>query len=138
MNGLLAILYGQVESRPQDSSILALSRQLDDLQQHFDDPNRSILCIRPYHQTLFEGANLTPLHKQWDKSMSQVRVSGSGFLKKFFKFLDLKGNLKVQLGAVGKIYIVCALLQNARSCLYGSTTSEYFGICPPQLEEYFV
>ena len=67
-NGLVAILYGQVESRRQDSSILALSRQLDDLQQHFHDPNRSILCIfgniayqiLPYHQTPFEGANLTP------------------------------------------------------------------------------
>ena len=36
------------------------------------------------------------------------------------------------------MYVTCALMQNARSILYGSTTSEYFGLNPPTLEEYFI
>ena len=61
--------------------------------------------------------------------MSSVRVSVEwifGDIVNFFKFLDFKKNLKIQLRAVGKMYITCTLLQNARSCLYGSTTSTFF------------
>ena len=43
-----------------------------------------------------------------------------------FKFLDFKKNLKVHLSAARKMYIVCALLQIARTCLYGSITQTYF------------
>ena len=50
--------------------------------------------------------------------------------------MDFKKNLKIQLGAVGKMYIVCALLTNAHTCLYKSTTSPYFDLDPPSLEEY--
>ena len=73
--------------------------------------------------------------------MSSVRVSVEwifGDIVNFFKFLDFKKNLKIQLSAVGKMYITCTLLQNARSCLYGSTTSTFFELDPPTLEEYFV
>ena len=73
--------------------------------------------------------------------MSSVRVSTEwifGDIINFFKFLDFNKNLKIQLSAVGKTYITCTLLQNARSCLYGSTTSEFFGLDPPKIDEYFV
>ena len=62
--------------------------------------------------------------------MSEVRVSVEwlfGDILNYFKFLDFKKNLKIGLNAVGKMYIVCALLNNARSCLYGLQTSNYFG-----------
>ena len=54
-----------------------------------------------------------------------------------FKFLDYKKNLKIGLSSVGKMYIVCALLRNAITCLYGNQTSEFFDLEPPTLEEYF-
>ena len=68
--------------------------------------------------------------------MSSVRVSVEwifGDIINYFKFLDF------QLSAVGKMYIVSVLLQNqnARSCFYGSTTSEFFDCEPPTIEEYF-
>ena len=56
----------------------------------------------------------------------------------YFQFLDFKKNLKIGLNAVGKMFVTCALMQNARSILYGSATSEYFGLNPPTLEEYFI
>ena len=73
--------------------------------------------------------------------MSTVRVSVEwvfGDIINYFKFLDFKKNLKIGLSAVGKMYIICALLHNARICLYGSETSHYFQCEPPIIESYFM
>ena len=55
----------------------------------------------------------------------------------FFKFLDFKKNLNIGLSPVGKMYIVSALLHNARSCFYGTITSKYFECKPQVVEAYF-
>ena len=34
-------------------------------------------------------------------------------------------------------FTLCALLQNALTCLYGNLTSEYFYCLPPSVEDYF-
>ena len=50
--------------------------------------------------------------------MSSVRQAVEwifGDIVNFFKFLDFKKNLKIGLSSVGKMYIVSALLHNARS-----------------------
>ena len=54
-----------------------------------------------------------------------------------FKFLDYKKNLKIELSSVGKMYVVCALLLNAVTCLYKNHTSLFLELDPPILEEYF-
>ena len=54
----------------------------------------------------------------------------------YFKFMDFKKNLKIGLSSIGKLYVVCALLRNALTCLYGNSTS-FFELDPPTLEEYF-
>ena len=69
--------------------------------------------------------------------MSSVRSSLFGDIVNYFKFIDLKKNLKIGLSSVGKMYIVCALLRNALTCLYGNTTSEFFGFDPLTLQQYF-
>ena len=73
--------------------------------------------------------------------MSQVRVSVEwifGDIITYFKFLDFKKNLKIYLSAVGKMYVTCALLHNARAMLYGSTTAKvFFNVQPPTIDEYF-
>ena len=69
--------------------------------------------------------------------MSKTRVSVEwvfGDILNYFKFLDFKKNLKIGLSAVSKMYIVCALLHNARCCLYGSLTSSYFDCDAPVIE----
>ena len=74
-------------------------------------PDGNQLCIcgdpacphRPQLQATFQGAMLSQEEMDWNKEMSQV-----------------KNNMKVQLSVVGKVYVVCTLLQNARSCTYGS------------------
>ena len=48
-----------------------------------------------------------------------------------------KKNLKIGLNQVGKMYFVCAILRNALTCHYSNSTSKYFGLEPPTLQEYF-
>ena len=72
--------------------------------------------------------------------MSSVRISEEwlfGDVINYFKLLDFKTNLKIGISSIGKMYIVCALLHNARTCLYGNETSSFFELEPPTLEEYF-
>lgn len=147
-NGLIANLFGPVEGRKHDSGMLADSNLLNHLNQHSFDTNGNPLCIygdpayplRVHLQAGFKGANRTPQENLWNKQMSEVRTAVEwvfGDIINYFKFLDFKKNLKIGLSAVAKMYIVCALLHNARTCLYGSTTSLYFGLDPPLIEEYF-
>ena len=146
--GLVANLFGPVEGRRHDSGMLAMSRLLPKLQQYSVDTNGNILCIygdpayplRPQLQAPFKGANITAAQVLWNQSMSQVRTAVEwifGDIVNYFKFLDFKKNLKIGLSAVGKMYIIAALLHNARAILYGTTTSKYFDIEPPTLQEYF-
>ena len=72
--------------------------------------------------------------------MSEVRVSVEwvfGDIINYFKFLDSNKNLKIQLSAVGKMYITCSLLHNARAILHGSSASKFFNVNAPTIEEYF-
>lgn len=148
-NGLIANLFGPVEGKRHDSAMLAMSGILDQMQQYSVNPDGDFLCVygdpayplRPQLQAPFRGGILTEDQRAWNKSMSTVRVAVEwlfGDIINYFKFLDFRKNLKVFLSAVGKMYLSCALVQNAHTCLYGSTTSKYFQLDPPTLEEYFV
>ena len=147
-NGLVANLFGPVEGKRHDTAMLAQSGLLPLLNQHARAPDGSVLCIygdpayplRPQLQTAFKGAHVTDLQKQWNKAMNATRASVEwvfGDIVNYMKFLDFHKNLKIQLSAVGKMYIVCVILQNARSCFYGSVTSEFFDCQPPNIENYF-
>lgn len=148
-NGLIANLFGPVEGRRHDSGILAMSGILPQLDQVSFSPTGQAMCIygdpayphRIHLQCPFaRRLNLTPAEQAFNMSMSQVRVSVEwvfGDIVNYFKFTDFKKDLKIGLSAVGKIYVVCALLRNALTCLYGNNTSAFFGVRPPTLEEYF-
>ena len=83
---------------------------------------------------------LTPMMEAYNAEMSSVSVDVEwlfGNIINDFKFLDFKKNLKIGMSSVGKMYLVCALLHNAITCLYGNSTAEFFGLNPPSLEDYF-
>ena len=84
----------------------------------------------------FKGAALTPQQEAFNVSMSKVRVSVEWVFGDILEYF--KKDLKVGLSAIGKMYVICALLRNAHSSVYGSTTSTFFGIEPPSLDSYFV
>ena len=81
--------------------------------------------IRAHLQRPFKGGVLTPAQQDFNTSMSTVRSSVEWIFEDIvnsFKFLDFKKNLKIELSAAGKMYVTCALMQNAHSILYGSVT----------------
>ena len=148
-DGLVALLHGPYEGKRHDSGILRESGLLQHLQRHSVSPDGQVMCIygdptyplRQQLQAPFRNAVLTEEQQLWNKSMSSVQVSVEwlfGDIINYFKFLDFKKNLKVQLSAVGKMYIVGTILKNARNCLYGSSTSSFFYLDPPNLGNYFV
>ena len=71
-----------------------------------------------------------PLKMQvYKKAMTEVRVSVEwmfGNITKYFSFVDFKRQMKVNLSAVGKMYFVSTLLENAHTCLYGNIVSKAF------------
>lgn len=147
-NGLIANLYGPVDGKRHDSAMLAQSQVLNQVQRLSFNPHGDILCLygdpayplSPHLRSPFRGARLTDDQRAWKKSISEVWVSVEwifGDVINYFKFLDFKKNLKTCSSAISKMYISCALMQNAQACIYGSTTSEFFQISPPTIQEYF-
>ena len=66
--------------------------------------------------------------------MSSARVSVEwlfGNIVNCFKLLDFRENLKMKLSVVYNMYILRALLRNARSCFYETLTENYFELQPP-------
>ena len=136
------------EGRKHDASMLTESGLLRELQRNAISPTRQPLCVygdpayplRVRLQGPFKNAYLTPQMQQFNKSMSEVRISVEWLFNdiiNYLKFMDFKKNLKVGLSSVGKMYIVSGLLRNALTCLYGNSTSKFFDIQPPSLEDYF-
>ena len=121
---------------------------LDDLGNYAFSPNGQPMCIygdpayplRVHLQAPFRDAIMTPRMEAFNRSMSCVRVSVEwifGDIIKSFRFMDFKSNLKIGLSKVGKMSIVCTLIRNAITCLYGNQTADFFGLNPPTINEYF-
>ncbi|XP_067016499.1 uncharacterized protein [Acropora muricata] len=147
-NGLIANMYGPVEGKKHDSSMLTDSGLLHQLEHHafsragepmalYGDP---AYPLRVHLQVPYRCAGMTPQMEEYNKAMSAVRISVEwlfGDILNYFKFLDFKKNLKISLSAVGKIYITCAILRNALTCMYSNSTSEFFDLDPPSVYDYF-
>ena len=96
--------------------------------------------LRVNLQAPFRNAVMTPLMEAFNHSMSTVRESVEWLFSdiiSYFKFMDFSKNLKIGLSSVGRMYVVCAILRNALTCLFGNQTSSFFQLEPPSLEEYF-
>ena len=96
--------------------------------------------MRPQSLDPFKGAGVKQIQQEWNQAMSKVRINVEwifGDIINYFKFLDFKKDLKLQLSAIGKMYLVCAILQNAHTCLYGNKTSKYFGLQAVNIEIIF-
>ena len=136
------------EGKKHDASMLVDSNLLHELEQNAFSPTGEPMCVfgdpayplRVHLQAPFRHGILTPMMEAYNADMSSVRVTVEwlfGNIINDFKFLDFKKNLKIGMSSVGKMYLVCALLHNAITCLYGNNTSEFFGLNPPSLEDYF-
>ncbi|XP_048587454.1 uncharacterized protein LOC116601948 [Nematostella vectensis] len=146
-NGLIGHMYGPVEGKRHDAFMLMESNILHEVENNAFSPTGQAMCmygdpaypLRVHLQTPFRNGVLTPMMEEYNSRMSSVRSSVEwlfGEIINDFKFLDFKKNLKLNLSCVGKMYLVCALLENVITCLYGNTTSEFFGLDPPSIYYY--
>ena len=128
--------------------MLRKSGLLQQLEEHSNTADGQPLCIygdpaypqRQHLQCPYKHNNMTEDEEAFNTAMSKARVSVEwvfGEIASYFAFVDFKKNQKIALSKVGTMYKVCAILRNARTCLYGSSTSEAFKLSPPSLEEYF-
>ena len=86
----------------------------------------------------FGGTALTAQMKALNRTPMSERLLHKRLFDdvvKHFKFMVFKKNLKIGLSSIGKLYVVCAFLRNALTCLYRNSTSCYFKLDPPPLEE---
>ena len=103
-SGMIANLYGPAEGRRHDCALLAMSNLLQDLRQFSYDVNDQVLClfgdpaypIWRHLQSPFCGVHLNQQQRDFNKSMSQVRVTVEwvfGDVINYFKHMDFKKNL---------------------------------------------
>ena len=145
-NGLIAHMFGPIEGRRHDVFMLGVSGLTEKLRQ-FDQPNGQPYVIYgdPAYgvsQNIlapFRGSQLTLQQREFNKSMSQVRICVEwtfGKICQYFSYVDFKRHSKILLQPIGKYYLVAALLTNCHTCLHGSLTSSVFKVTPPHLETY--
>ena len=130
------------------SDMMLESHLLNDLERFAFSTGGQPMCIygdpvypvRVHLQSPYSGNRLMPAMEAFNESMSKVRTSVEwvfGDIVRSFKFMDFKNNLKIGLSQIGKMYLVCALIQNVITCMYGNQTSNYFDLNPPTVHEYF-
>ena len=121
------------EGRKHDVGMLADSGLLNNLPRFAISPTGQPMCIygdrayplRVHLQAPFRQGCLTPQMQAYNDAMSEGRVSVEwlfGDIINSFKFPNYKKHLKIELSSVGKMYVACALLRNAVTCLYKNQT----------------
>ena len=112
-NGIIGNMYGPIEGKRHDCSLLRMSNLLPKLTQYAVDTNGNSLCLygdpayplRVHLQCPFRGNRITPQQTAFNRSMSQVRVAVEwlfGDITRWWAFMDFKKNLKINLSAIWK------------------------------------
>lgn len=146
-DGIIVSMYGPIEGRRHDSTVLIMSGLLGVFSADTDvfggkyiygDPAygccEHIVCPFPFTQSGTPRA-------RFNAAMSSVRESvewSFGRLKSLWGYIAYDKKQKVRQAAIGKQFFVATLLTNCHSCLQprGNQVSMYFGVPPPTLAEY--
>jgi len=136
-DGLISHLFGPIDGRRNDAFLWQESGLLTVLQQHARSPDGRILqiygdpaySINSFLLSPYQGAHITPEQKQWNRSMSRLRIVAEWAFKEMvsmFGFLDYAKNQKLLLQPIGMQFRVAALLHNAHVCLHHPQITQYF------------
>ena len=117
--------------------MFAYSGALQQLERHAYNLYQKPMCLYgdpayPLRAHL-QGPFTNPTHYQprYNKAITLSLVAVEyvfGDISNVFAFIDLKKTSQNGVSSAGDMNICCALIQNARSCLYGCTTSKLFAL----------
>jgi len=147
-DGLIIHIYGPVDGRRHDQTVLTQSGLSTILEQYFWTPSGEALYIYgdsgytpgPHILSPFKGPALSAEEKQFNYRMSRIREPVEWIFKEIsqqFEFLDFARSQKILLMPCGLFYMVGLLLCNAHTILHYPQISQYFNCPPPPLHEYF-
>jgi hypothetical protein len=151
-DGIIWDLYGPIAGRHKDIFVLGQSG-FNTRFRDFQDENQ-VLQYHAYTDKGYEdqshvkaayhaypGHPTLPWQDDDNEVMRSVRGTGGewpfGMVVNEFRYIDFHKGLQIQLNQVGIYYKFAVMLANAHSCLYGNVATEYFGVFPPLLHEYF-
>lgn len=147
-DGIIRQLWGPMLGRRHDVALLGESNLTQYMQEWFNDAlgnpyyiyGDPAYQISPWLMTPFKG-QLTDEQKEFNTDMSSCRVTvewGFGKIVALWPYVDYAKKQQVALSAcgLGKQYAVAGVLTNCHSCLYGNSTSKFFGVRPPTLRSY--
>ena len=141
-DGMVAQMFGPVEGRRHDLTLLKLSNLHERMQLL---PGNAFLYgdqaypLKPWLLSPFKGANKPAYMRLWNRRMRTVRISvehGFKIITSLFAHLKYVPGQTVFKTAVVKQYVVCTALANMHNCLYPNQVAQHFGVAPPTLEEY--
>lgn len=146
-DGLIFALFGPLVGRRHDLTLLRESNWESHLEEHLLVDDRQFYIfgdaaynLKPWLQKPFNCNNLSPLQRQFNSSMSAVRVAvehGYKEVKLFWTSQDFSRKLKVKQAPIGLLYRSSVLMWNMRVCFYGcGQVTEKFGVDPPTIEEH--
>jgi nuclease HARBI1 len=145
-DGLISHLWGPIEARRHDITMLRASRLDEALGAHQCFNNYFVYGDPAYGCTErfvcpFDTVTMTQEQRGFNRKMSKVRVSVEwlyGDVTRYWATLDMKQQNRIQQTPVAQMYTVSVLLTNCITTVRGSnTTSTYFGLNPPTLAQYF-
>ena len=92
------------------------------------------------HLTRRHEGNLTAAELQENRAMSKVRESvewAFANVLNLWKFVSYRYALQLLALPVEQVFGTAVLLTNMHTCLYGNEISEYYGLNPPNIRNYF-
>jgi DDE superfamily endonuclease len=141
-DGLLVMFFGPVEGRRHDVTLLRWSN-LHDILDHLPAGaciygDQGYPCL-PRIMSPFRGPLLTEAQSEWNLAMRSVRISvewGFAIVGNLWAHCKFVPQQKFLGTPCAKNYMVAAALSNMHNCLYPNLIAQYFGVCPPSLEQY--
>lgn len=147
-DGMIVSMYGPMEGRRHDSTVLITSGILDAFASDPDElfSNKHLYgdpaygCC-DYMICPFPLADPKSPEGLFNSKMSSVREAvewSFGRLKTLWSYISTEKKMKLRQAAIGKQFLVATLLTNCHCCMQsgGNQISMYFGLEPPSLSTY--
>ncbi len=147
-DGMLQQLSGPWPGRRHDQVMYShsgLPEWLDTLPRHSSGAMYCLYADCGYHtqpglMVPFPDGEVNMLHEAFNQVMSSARIAMEwefGGILNYWASLRWTIEQKALAGSkIAQVYFVCGFLTNCLNCIRRNNASQYFGVAPPELEQY--